>query len=114
MNPRLFTLPLPFFAAVVLGMSLHAGAANGKIDRVLDLIDERSGGAPESFPEDVPVYPGLRGVTFVETEGIKIGQIIHAVRVAITGQAVGPGLFDCVVHQIARWISFWRSTSLPE
>ena len=33
---------------------------------------------------------------FVEAEGIKIGQIIHAVRVAVTGKAIGPGLFDCL------------------
>ena len=31
---------------------------------------------------------------FVESEGIKIGQIIHAVRVALTGKAVGFGLFE--------------------
>ena len=31
---------------------------------------------------------------FVDTEGITIGQIIHAVRVAVTGKAVGFGLFD--------------------
>ncbi|MBN2476318.1 MAG: glutamate--tRNA ligase [Pirellulales bacterium] len=31
---------------------------------------------------------------FVENEGIGIGQIIHAVRVAVTGKAVGFGLFD--------------------
>ena len=31
---------------------------------------------------------------FVEAEGIKIGQIIHAVRVAVTGKAVGFGLFQ--------------------
>ncbi len=31
---------------------------------------------------------------FVETEGIKIGQIIHALRVAVTGKAVGFGVFD--------------------
>ena len=31
---------------------------------------------------------------FVEKRGIKIGQIIHAVRVAVTGQAVGFGLFE--------------------
>ena len=31
---------------------------------------------------------------FVETEAIKIGQIIHALRVAVTGKAVGFGLFD--------------------
>ena len=31
---------------------------------------------------------------FVETEGIKIGQIIHALRVAVTGKPVGLGMFD--------------------
>jgi glutamyl-tRNA synthetase len=31
---------------------------------------------------------------FAEREGIKIGQIIHAVRVAVTGKAIGFGLFD--------------------
>jgi len=31
---------------------------------------------------------------FVEREGIQLGQIIHAVRVATTGKAVGFGLFD--------------------
>ena len=31
---------------------------------------------------------------FVEAEGIGIGQIIHAVRVAVTGKAVGFGLFE--------------------
>ena len=31
---------------------------------------------------------------FVDDEGIKIGQIIHAVRVAVTGKGVGFGLFD--------------------
>ncbi|MEO1496888.1 MAG: glutamate--tRNA ligase [Planctomycetota bacterium] len=32
--------------------------------------------------------------SFVEREGIKIGQIIHALRVAVTGQAVGFGVFE--------------------
>jgi glutamyl-tRNA synthetase len=31
---------------------------------------------------------------FVETEGIKMGQIIHAIRVAVTGKAVGAGMFE--------------------
>ncbi len=31
---------------------------------------------------------------FVETEGIKIGQIIHALRVAVTGKGVGFGMFE--------------------
>ena len=33
---------------------------------------------------------------FVEEQGIKIGDIVHAVRVAITGKGVGPGLYDCL------------------
>ena len=31
---------------------------------------------------------------FVEAQGVKIGEIIHAIRVAVTGQSVGLGLFD--------------------
>ncbi len=33
---------------------------------------------------------------FVAAEGIKTGEIIHAVRVATTGKPVGPGLYDCL------------------
>ena len=33
---------------------------------------------------------------FVDTEAIRIGEIIHAVRVAVTGKAVGFGLFDAM------------------
>jgi glutamyl-tRNA synthetase len=31
---------------------------------------------------------------FVEKEGIKIGEIIHALRVAVTGKATGVGMFE--------------------
>jgi glutamyl-tRNA synthetase len=34
--------------------------------------------------------------SFVVQECIKIGDIIHAVRVAATGKAVGAGLYDCL------------------
>lgn len=33
---------------------------------------------------------------FLQVEGIKIGDIIHAIRVAATGRGVGPGLYDCL------------------
>ena len=33
---------------------------------------------------------------FVETQGIKIGQIVHALRIATTGRAQGIGLFDAL------------------
>jgi glutamyl-tRNA synthetase len=31
---------------------------------------------------------------FIEERGVKLGQLIHAVRVAVTGKAVGFGLFE--------------------
>jgi glutamyl-tRNA synthetase len=44
---------------------------------------------------------------FVQTEGIQIGQIIHALRVAVTGKAIGFGLFEALAilgkeHSLAR------------
>ncbi len=33
---------------------------------------------------------------FIADQGIKIGDIIHAIRVATTGKAVGAGLYDCL------------------
>ncbi|MFM8735577.1 MAG: glutamate--tRNA ligase [Pirellulales bacterium] len=32
----------------------------------------------------------------VEAAGVKVGDLIHAVRVAVTGKTVGPGLYDCL------------------
>jgi glutamyl-tRNA synthetase len=46
-------------------------------------------------PFDVPnLEQALQA--FVAAEGIKIGDIIHAVRVATTGKPVGAGLYDCL------------------
>jgi glutamyl-tRNA synthetase len=44
---------------------------------------------------------------FVEAEGVEVGQIIHALRVAVTGKAVGFGLFETLAilgreHVLAR------------
>ena len=47
--------------------------------------------AVESF--DAPALDELMQ-GFVQSEAIKIGQVIHAVRVAVTGKAVGFGLFE--------------------
>jgi glutamyl-tRNA synthetase len=33
---------------------------------------------------------------FVEEQGIKIGDIVHALRIAVTGKSVGPGVYDCL------------------
>lgn len=34
---------------------------------------------------------------FVATEGVRVGDVIHPLRVAVTGKTVGPGLYDCLV-----------------
>jgi len=47
----------------------------------------------ECEPFDAPTLDA-RLHAFVEAEGIKIGQIIHALRVAVTGKGVGLGMFD--------------------
>ena len=33
---------------------------------------------------------------FVAAEGVKVGDLIHALRIAVTGKPVGPGLYDCL------------------
>ena len=44
--------------------------------------------------EVAPLEEALK--KFVADEGIKIGDIIHALRVAVTGKSVGPGVYDCL------------------
>ena len=46
-------------------------------------------------PFDAPMTEAsLKG--FVESEGRKLGDIIHALRLTVTGKAKGPGMFDCL------------------
>jgi glutamyl-tRNA synthetase len=33
---------------------------------------------------------------FLAAEGIKIGDIVHTLRVAVTGKSIGPGVYDCL------------------
>jgi glutamyl-tRNA synthetase len=44
--------------------------------------------------EPGPLEDALK--TFVEQQGIKIGDIVHALRIAVTGKSVGPGVYDCL------------------
>lgn len=46
-------------------------------------------------PFDVPTLEHAMH-EFLAAEGVELGAIIHAVRVAVTGKAVGPGLYDCL------------------
>ena len=53
----------------------------------------------ESIAAVTPFEPGpLEEATkaFVAEAGLKLGDVIHPVRVAITGTTVGPGLYDCL------------------
>jgi glutamyl-tRNA synthetase len=46
-------------------------------------------------PFDVgPLETALK--QFLEAEGVKIGDIVHTLRVATTGKSVGPGVYDCL------------------
>jgi glutamyl-tRNA synthetase len=44
--------------------------------------------------EPAGLETALKGV--VEQAGVKVGDLVHAVRVAVTGKTVGPGLYDCL------------------
>ena len=44
--------------------------------------------------EPAGLEAALKGV--VEAAGLKVGDLVHAVRVAVTGKTVGPGLYDCL------------------
>ena len=44
--------------------------------------------------EPVALEAALKQV--VEAAGVKVGDLVHAVRVAVTGKTVGPGLYDCL------------------
>ena len=63
----------------VEGMSAHLGALDAVFSALADF--------------DAPsTEVALRGVA--EARGVKAGTLIHAVRVAVTGKAVSPGLFE--------------------
>ena len=60
-----------------------------------DLLAKFRDALAQTEPFDVPnLEKTLQG--FVAEQGIKIGDIIHVVRVATTGKAVGAGLYDCL------------------
>jgi glutamyl-tRNA synthetase len=44
--------------------------------------------------EVAPLEEALK--TFIEAQNIKIGDIVHTLRVAVTGKSVGPGVYDCL------------------
>ena len=63
-----------------------------------DRLAEYRGWLAEREPGDAWLAPALEAdtVSWLTARGMGLGDIVHAVRVAITGTAVGPGLFDCL------------------
>ena len=46
-------------------------------------------------PFDAPTLEAVMG-QFIADEGIKLADIIHALRVAVTGKSTGVGMFECL------------------
>jgi glutamyl-tRNA synthetase len=74
-------------AALEKRLSKSAGAR--------ELLAAYSNGLAAVEPFDAPTLE-KHLKEFVERRGVKLGDIVHAVRVAITGKAVGFGLFDAL------------------
>ena len=66
-----------------------------RADGAAELLTRFRDRLAETDPFDAPAAETAMK-TFAEAEEIKLGQIIHAVRVAVTGKPTGPGMFDCL------------------
>ena len=44
--------------------------------------------------EPAPLEEALK--QFVASQGLKVGDLVHTLRVAVTGKSVGPGVYDCL------------------
>ena len=62
---------------------------------VAEMLREYDGVLEATHPFEIgPLEAATRA--FGEAKGYKMGDVVNAVRVATTGQAVGPGLYDCL------------------
>jgi len=62
---------------------------------VRDLLGRYADALRQAEPFDpAPLEEALKRV--VDEAGVKVGDLVHAVRVAVTGKTVGPGLYDCL------------------
>jgi glutamyl-tRNA synthetase len=64
-------------------------------DGVPKMLQELDQVLTSSEPFDVPTLEKSIH-TYSESSGIGMGQVVNALRVATTGQGVGPGLYDCL------------------
>lgn len=67
---------------------LNAEQAPGLLKEFSATLSDCAATSPEDYDEVLHA--------FVEQQGIEIGQIVHALRVAITGKGAGVGLFDAM------------------
>ena len=67
---------------------LLAPGATDRLGEYRAWLAEREAWDAPTLERDTHVY--------LDTRGVPLGQIVHAVRVAVTGVAAGPGLFDCL------------------
>lgn len=78
-------------------LSNPSRALGAEVDRLLvhHLIDQQE----HFFDYQGLDLTGLEAETkkFIDQAQIQIGDIIHALRVALTGKSVGPGLYDCML-----------------
>jgi glutamyl-tRNA synthetase len=66
-----------------------------KPERARELLAAIAAELPAVAPFEAPTLEAFLH-KFVETRGLKIGDVVHALRVAITGKPVGFGLFDAL------------------
>jgi glutamyl-tRNA synthetase len=82
----------PFFASAVVyepeAIAKHLGKA--ELRSALEALSHALDTVPEFSAQ--PLETALRGVA--EARGLKAGALIHATRVAVTGRAASPGLFE--------------------
>lgn len=82
----------PFFSSAVVyepdAVSKHLGKA--ELRGAIEVLLQALGTLPEFSAQ--PLETTLRGVA--EARGLKAGTLIHATRVAVTGRAASPGLFE--------------------
>ncbi len=69
-----------------------------RITKAAGAVDLLKGFAEELAQADPFTAANLHDLMqgFVDSRGIKLGDVIHAVRVAVSGKAVGPGMFECL------------------
>ncbi len=67
---------------------VRQGDAAERLSRLRDVLAASAAFDPPALVQLVHEY--------LTAEQIKIGDIIHAIRIAVTGKPVGPGLYDCL------------------